>query len=286
MILQCDQPSILYYAGGIGNSIDGMDKEAIKKAVSLGGLQLNYTQPEDPEFWRLYGTYVNTQNAPFTLELNKLRSQSDYSIKYFCENQVSKTSDFQSAQFSIPYNGGYLMKITLWSSKLLNYSQALELNCAMTQTFSTPSDRIYTEFSQLCGENELLMPQLQGQQMKIPFTKEEINGNYPYLYYVLPDESIASDATNIFIREVLSDLKVNQTILSKALRPLDYGTLVEIETEDVSSSSRPVLVKTQDFKIAMNKIQANFKLEELKGFIIVGIIEDHRSRTDDLPSAW
>jgi len=62
---------------------------------------------------------------------------------------------------------------------------------------------------------------------------------YIYMYYVLPDYSAAFDHTNVLIREFLSDKAFNLTLKARVSKPDLLPLLVNIESEDASTTKVP-----------------------------------------------
>lgn len=78
--LQCDQPSILYWAIGVDPSLLDVNFQAIQKNVQgKDGLKANYSDPTDI-YWRVYGTEIFTVSQPLAKTFTGLKSSSNYQI--------------------------------------------------------------------------------------------------------------------------------------------------------------------------------------------------------------
>ena len=103
MSLQCDQPSLIYWAIGVSPSLNDLTLKEIKeKLYTSDGLKSNYSLPDDPFSWRLYGSEIVDASIPTPKNFSSLRSNSLYQIKYYCVNQLNKISDPVIATWRVP----------------------------------------------------------------------------------------------------------------------------------------------------------------------------------------
>lgn len=72
---------------GVDDSIIDMEINDIKKFVVINGrFHPLIEHPDDHFLGRIYGSEISSISIPINLELEGLRSASDYKIKYYCEN--------------------------------------------------------------------------------------------------------------------------------------------------------------------------------------------------------
>lgn len=102
-------------------------------------------------------------------------------------------SDGVFYSFKVPDNGAFMMKITLWFTKLLTYKQDNDIACALGRVLMLPSNRIYTEVATRCNE-KVYMPQISESNVFIQTSSKNL---YPYMFYIFPDYSVDFDTTNL-----------------------------------------------------------------------------------------
>lgn len=101
------------------------------------------------------------------------------------------------------------------------------------------------------------------------------------MFYILPDYSVEKDSTNLLIRESISDKAFNATLLSKISASSGYPNIVEIESEDATTTSKPT-VDMASASVSLTSITVNAILKEVKGYIVVGIISGKKSSSPSI----
>ncbi|KRW99768.1 hypothetical protein PPERSA_07845 [Pseudocohnilembus persalinus] len=269
--LQCDQPSTMFWAIGLENILLNTQFYHIEQVfVDNGGYQGNYTFTNDI-YYRVYGVKVSYDTEPKTIEITNLKSESAYTLKYMCVNQLGKVSESVKTTFATPNNGAYLLKVTLYFDDILTYHQNNRIACALDESLDyLDQEKTMTEVSTYCGQQLYSKSYNQDDN----FIKDPVNNLYMYYFYIQPNYTTSYDTTNKNARNILVDAKILTTIQNN-LASIDstaptYPKLQQISYGDITSNQTPkleILSNSQTF----DSITVVTKLTKTKGFTIVGL---------------
>jgi hypothetical protein len=226
--LQCSQASLVFWGIGVYPSIlnyAAVDFEA--RIISGGnGLQTNFSEAND-YFAKVYGIRQGTTMQVITKTLYHLQSNTNYLFKYFCVNQLGHISDSQSINFTSANYGAYLMKVEVTFRGSITYGQYNDLACSMAQNFIIPFTRVLTEAMSYCGNTPYTFYASSSAMM---LNQPDSNGWYIYGFYIEPDYTLASDATNGNIRNQLSVSTAATTIITSTNNYINLPSLVQMQT--------------------------------------------------------
>eukprot|EP00825_Cyclidium_porcatum_P027653 TRINITY_DN297_c0_g1_i5.p1 TRINITY_DN297_c0_g1~~TRINITY_DN297_c0_g1_i5.p1 ORF type:complete len:513 (-),score=67.44 TRINITY_DN297_c0_g1_i5:282-1820(-) len=278
---QCDQPSIMYWALGVSPSITSVTQSTISnKLVSSSGVLSNYTEKEDYTYWRVYGLEIISVATSLTKTFTGLKSDSEYQVKYYCVNQMKLVSDPASGEFDIPDNGGYFMKLTLSFTEELTYEQNDQLACAIDKLFQLSKSRVYTQFASICGSTSTSIF-VEDQDTSQAFSVSQSDDNlYQYMFYIIPDYSLATDDINQDILESLSSQDFNSTLLDKTSDSSSFSVLQEFQSEEILVDQVPTVSLTYLY-VGVDLVSVTAQLLNYKGYIIVGIYKGTLTQLSD-----
>lgn len=190
------------------------------------GIQTNFSEAND-YFAKVYGIRQGTTMQVITKTLYQLQSNTNYLFKYFCVNQLGHISDSQSINFTSANYGAYLMKVEVTFRGSITYGQYNDLACSMAQNFIIPYTRVLTEAMSYCGNTPYTFYASSSAMM---LNQPDSNGWYIYGFYIEPDFTLASDATNANIRNQLSVSTAATTIITSTNNYINLPSLVQMQT--------------------------------------------------------
>ena len=148
----CDQVGKNYYVIGLGSSVDN---ETIISIYNNTEGKYSYTtqvDSNDPS-WKIYG-YANILNANdlayISLEGN-LKVDENYTIYSYCSNlNLVNSTKKQQFNWIQEDNGGENSKITIVFNKTLEFSNIIDVACAISTIFAIPVERVLTTEGMYC----------------------------------------------------------------------------------------------------------------------------------------
>ena len=98
------------------------------------------------------------------------------------------------------------------------------------------------------------------------------------MFYFVPETATSQDNTNILIREQIAVKNFNETLLMKTAEPISFPPVIEIETEDTTTTILPSIKLIQK-EIDYQVVQLTLSLDSVKGFIVAGIIQGRYNKS-------
>ena len=278
----CSQIGIIYYAVGLGKSVDNINLENIKALTEDLQIYKTSIDPND-RYYKIFGYLAYSQaNVNVQVQMaSLLKAAENYTLLAFFSNQIyMRANNTPLITFKQPDNLGKTLLIEL---KFKGYSldrwQKIKMACLMSNFFALQEERILTDEGHSC---KLLGRVLQMESIPISVYQDK---TYSYLWVMNKDYLGSSDRAyyvvegkmreNSFLQNFNNFVGGNQNV-TESITSIDSAS--NFVWESLSEMVIEVVAGTE--VIRESSVGLNLTVMGLtRGYIYIGITNNSNSST-------